>query len=244
MLFIEAANYTKANRSKVDFIVIHDEEFPEQPDSAERVANFFHNQPKNKISDSSVNNPIVSSGGSSAHYVVDNNSVVQCVKDEHVAWDAPPNTTKPHIGVEHSGFATQTREQWLDGYGRDMLHISAKLVAKKCVKYNIPVRKINAADLRAGRRGICGHADVSAAFGMTSHKDPGEHFPWNWYIERVKRAKDEYVQYLATNRTGETIAHSEVVKASNARAFLSFLKENADKIRRNLGVRISKQRKF
>lgn len=243
MQFIEAANYTKANRSKVDFIVIHDEEFPEKPTSAEEVAQFFHNQPKNPNSDSSVNNPS-GPGGSSAHYVVDNNSIVQCVKDEHVAWDAPPNTTKPHIGVEHSGFASQTKEQWLDAYGKDMLHRSAKLVAKKCVKYNIPVKKISATELKAGQRGICGHDDVSAAFGMSSHSDPGAHFPWNWYIERVRRAKDEYVQYLAQTKAGKTIAHSEVVKASNSRAFLRFLKANADKIRKNLGVHITKKRKF
>jgi N-acetyl-anhydromuramyl-L-alanine amidase AmpD len=243
MDFIEAANYTKVNRSKVNFIVIHDEEFPEKPTAAEDVANFFHNQPKNPTSNSSVNNP-PGRGGSSAHYVVDNNSVVQCVKDEHAAWDAPPNLTQPHIGIEHSGFASQSRDQWLDDYGKKMLLLSAKLVAKKCVKYNIPVRKINAADLKAGKRGICGHADVSAAFGMSSHSDPGEHFPWGWYIERVERAKNVYVQYLAQGKDGKTIAKSKVVRATNARAFLRFLKDNAEKLRKNLGVRIKKIRRF
>lgn len=241
--FIEAANYTKVNRSKVNFIVIHDEEFPEQPDSAERVANFFHNQPKNPTSNSSVSNP-PGPGGSSAHYVVDNDSIVQCVKDEHAAWDAPPNLTQPHIGVEHSGFASQTKAQWLDKYGKAMLHRSAKLVAKKCVKYNIPVRKISATDLRAGVRGITGHAEVSEAWGLTFHSDPGDHFPWDWYIERVKRYKDVYVQYSATDKDGKVIAKSDVVKDSNARAFLRFLKDNADKLRKNLGVRISRKRKF
>ena len=125
-----------------------------------------------------------------------------------------------------------------------MLKLSAKLVAKKCVKYNIPVRKLSAEELRAGKRGIVGHKEVSDAFGMSSHSDPGPNFPWAWYIERVKRAKDEYVQYLATNKAGKVIAHSEVVKASNARAFLRFLKANASKLHKNLGVRISKKRKF
>ena len=243
MLFIEAANYTKANRSKVNFIVIHDEETPEKSDSAEAVANFFHNQPKNPISDSSVNNP-VGPGGSSAHYVVDNNSIVQCVKDEHVAWDAPPNTTHPHIGIEHSGFASQSRDQWLDSYGKAMLKLSARLVAKKCVKYNIPIVKLSSADLLAGKRGICGHADVSAAWQMSSHSDPGEHFPWDWYMERVKRYRYVYVQYLASNAAGKVVAKSDVVRASNAKAFLRFLKSNADKLRKNLNIRIKRERRF
>jgi N-acetyl-anhydromuramyl-L-alanine amidase AmpD len=42
------------------------------------------------------------------------------------------------------------------------------------------------ADLRAGKRGITGHADVSDAFRRSDHHDPGTAFPIEAYLARVK----------------------------------------------------------
>lgn len=171
MKFIQAAGYTRASRGRgdIDFIVIHDMEMTERVDTAEDCARYFAGQ-----------NP----AKSSAHRTCDANSVVQCVRDHDIAWHAPPNSRS--LGIEHAGFARQTRDQWLDAYGRKMLaEQSAPSVAAWCEEYGLPKRYIDWRDLRAGKKGITTHNDVTLAWGQTSHTDPGPHFPMRWYIGQV-----------------------------------------------------------
>ena len=51
------------------------------------------------------------------------------------------------------------------------------------------MRRLRAADLVAGKRGITGHADVSAAFRKSDHWDPGPDFPWTRFL-RLARSSD------------------------------------------------------
>ena len=247
MQFIEAANYTAGRPGgPVRGIVIHDEEFPEGDKSAESVANFFHNQPKNPSSDSSVNNAS-GSGGSSAHYTVDSDSAVQCVRDSDTAWDAPPNTLWPHIGLEHDGFASQSRKQWLDAHGEKMLRRSAKLSAKLSAKYGIPVRRLSLAQLRAKEKGFAGHVDVSAAFGFSDHHDPGPGFPWDWYLERVRRYRWRYYQFVLVDKAGKVLGRSDVVRAGDKRltkAALDLLKRKAGAVAQRSKAVVKRERKF
>ena len=99
----------------------------------------------------------------SAHYCVDADSIVQCVRDQDVAWHAP-GANHDGIGIEHAGRAKQTGRDWSDAYSAAMLERSAALVADLCRKYSIPVTWLYAADLKAGKRGITTHAAVSKAF--------------------------------------------------------------------------------
>lgn len=41
------------------------------------------------------------------------------------------------------------------------------------------------ADLKAGRRGICGHVDVTDAWHQSDHDDPGPWFPWDKFMAVV-----------------------------------------------------------
>jgi hypothetical protein len=50
------------------------------------------------------------------------------------------------------------------------------------------VRWLDADDVRAGRRGITGHAEVSAAYRQSDHWDPGPGFPVESFLDRVRRA--------------------------------------------------------
>lgn len=174
--FVQAKNYTVANRTKIDVIVIHDMEYPEKPTAAEWCADFFAG--RNGLT----------APKASAHYCVDSNSVVQCVNDKDVAWHAA-GANHNGIGIEHSGYAKQSREEWLDDYSMAELKVSAVLVARLCKRWNIPVERISAADLKAGKRGICGHKDVTDAFSKgRGHYDPGPNFPYDVYIDLVKQA--------------------------------------------------------
>lgn len=245
--FIEAANYTRGRPGGPPLgIVIHDEEFPEGATSAESVAMFFRNQPRNPSSGSSVHNA-AGSGGSSAHYTHDSDSTVQCVRDGDTAWDAPPNTEWPHIGFEHDGFAKQTRAEWLDGHGRKMLRRSARLAAKKSAAFGIPVRRLTVAQLRAKEKGFAGHVDVSAAFGMSDHHDPGSGFPWDWYLTRVRRYRWLYVQYVLYDAAGKAMGRTAIVRSGGgrgARAVKRLLADKAGAIAKQAKIVLKRRRRF
>jgi N-acetyl-anhydromuramyl-L-alanine amidase AmpD len=67
-----------------------------------------------------------------------------------------------------------------------MLARAATLTAEKCIAYGIPVTKIFPADLLAGKRGICGHVDVTNAWHQSDHTDPGPDFPWASFLASVR----------------------------------------------------------
>lgn len=164
------AKYQRQGRIKqVNLIVIHSMEAPEKGDTAERVAKYFQNPPVQ----------------ASAHYCLDNNSVIQCVWDSNTAF-ACKNANANGLHLEHAGYAKQKREEWLDTYGIDMLNLSAQLGAYLCNKYDIPpvrARFASATDPTVVQAGFCGHVDVP---NHGHHWDPGPGFPWDFYLERVK----------------------------------------------------------
>ena len=91
-----------------------------------------------------------------------------------------------NIGLHRSFvmWGNETRAEWLK-YDR-MLREAAKRDAQWCKKYNIPPVKLSAADLRAGKRGFCGHLETGQAWGGTDHVDPGKGFPWDVYLGYVR----------------------------------------------------------
>lgn len=178
MKFLQAKYYRKGPRKDITMLVIHDMEYPERGTSAEWCAGFFQNPL------GVGGKPVVAS----AHYCVDDDSVMQCVRDEDTAWHAGP-VNDVSIGIEHAGYAGQTAAQWRDEYSTAMLLRSAELAAQLCVRWGIPPVRLTAQDLARGmRRGICGHADVTNGLqNGKGHWDPGPNFPWDWYLGEVAR---------------------------------------------------------
>jgi len=166
--FVASPHINRTGGRQIDLIVIHTMEMDEKGETAENCAQWFRN-PGAKVS---------------AHYCVDADSVVQCVRDQDVGWHAP-GANHNGIGIEHAGRAMQTGRDWSDAYSTAMLDRSATLVAELCRKYELPVTWLYAADLRAGKRGITTHKAVSDAFKRGSHWDPGEGFPVERYLALV-----------------------------------------------------------
>ena len=167
--FVESPHINRTGGRQIDLIVIHTMEMDEKGETAENCAQWFRN-PGAKVS---------------AHYCVDANSIVQCVKDENVAW-AAPGANSDGLQIEHAGRAKQTGREWNDDYSNAMLDRSAQLVAELCTKYKIPVTWLYAADLVAGKRGITTHDAVSKAFKRGSHWDPGTGFPVERYLGLIR----------------------------------------------------------
>lgn len=122
----------------------------------------------------------------SAHYCVDDNSIVQCVNEGDYAWASGPTGNSNGIQIEMAGRAAQTRADWLDDYSRAMLERVAALTADICKRHGIPARVLNDSELANGEAGITTHAAVSRVFGETDHTDPGPYFPWDFFMERVQ----------------------------------------------------------
>jgi len=172
--FVQARSYTPASRTAIDLIVIHTMEAPEASTTAEALAAWAAGPQAPRAS---------------WHYAIDDDSIVQCVREKDVAW-AAPGANKNGIQLEHAGYARQTAEQWCDPFSTRMLARSAMLTAQICRRWTIPVEFVSAAGLLAGRRGITTHAEVTQGpgQGQTTHMDPGPHFPMARYLELVREA--------------------------------------------------------
>lgn len=173
--FVQAKYFTAIPTTQsrtVRVIVIHDMEAVEKGDTAESIAQYFAAMPDNRQA--------------SAHVCVDNNSVIQCVPDNSVAYGAP-GCNNDGIQVELAGYGVQSRAQWLDQYGQQMLELAADVVAQYCVKYSLPAVHLTDLQLSHGERGIVGHAQVSRVYQKSDHTDPGPNFPWDDFMCRVQR---------------------------------------------------------
>ena len=167
--FVESPHATPARARVVDVVVMHAMEIAERPDAAAICARWFQ---------STVSRV-------SAHYCVDAGTVIQCVRERDVAWHARGGNSDS-IGVELAGFARQTTADWEDEYSTAVLDRAAALVADVCRRRRIPVRWLVAGDLLADRRGITGHAEVSRAFRKSDHWDPGDGFPVEAFLDRIR----------------------------------------------------------
>jgi hypothetical protein len=86
------------------------------------------------------------------------------------------------INWELSGFARQTRAEWLDPFGLAMFAQMAPYVEADAAKYGIPLERRTVAELKAFKPGVTSHNDLRLAFGGTTHTDPGGQFPWDVFL--------------------------------------------------------------
>jgi N-acetyl-anhydromuramyl-L-alanine amidase AmpD len=126
-----------------------------------------------------------SAAGASAHYVVNasGSEITQLVREASRAWhvaasyacsrngntDCAKNGVSVNsfsVGIEHAGFASQTT--WASG----LIEASTKLTCDITRSHNIP----------RDRHHIVGHGQLQP----NNRTDPGAHWPWTRYIDRVR----------------------------------------------------------
>lgn len=176
MPYIEARNYTRVIRPKVDLVVLHSTENPIKSGTAKAVAQWF----------ASAKAP-----QASAHYVVGPETVIRCVPEAAVAWAAPGAN---HTGIQLELVGQASKTEWsrkglgqADGY--DVLERAAELTRAICDRWAIPMERVDAEGLKAGKRGITTHAAVTEAFRKSTHIDPGgvgdAQWPWKLFLNLV-----------------------------------------------------------
>lgn len=171
MDFIQARHLTSTDGRQIDLLVVHDAEFPEKPTAAEELARFFATTTRE----------------ASAHVNCDNNSVVRSVRDKDIAF-AAPGANHDGLHAEFAGVAAQTARDWNDPFSKAMLFdVGVPVFGRWAEAYEIPAVFLDANDLKAQRRGITTHAQVSLAFRLSTHRDPGVGFPIADFVQAVRK---------------------------------------------------------
>lgn len=152
--------------SDIRLIVLHSTE----GGNAEGVARYFTN----------------ASSGGSAHLVVDNQHCYRTLDNDDIPWGAPgANTDGFHI--EQCGYAAWTNAEWTAN--KATLLRAAYKTAFHCHKFHIPPTFVDAKGLKAGKKGVTTHAEVSKAFPNNSgnNHDPGTGWPRSYFMTAVRR---------------------------------------------------------
>jgi N-acetyl-anhydromuramyl-L-alanine amidase AmpD len=182
--WVEPRSWTNANRTSVQLIVIHTTEGSAHAGSAEDGAAYDARR----------------TDGTSAHYFVDSDSVVQCVRTADQAHTARAQGNRRGIQYELCGRAGWSEAQWANAYGQAMLRRAAKQAARDARKWGIPVRHLTLAQIKAGDKGFCSHWDITRAFPADggTHTDPGPNFPWGQFLDMIR---DELEEDMAIDTT-------------------------------------------
>ncbi|MGZ4560030.1 MAG: N-acetylmuramoyl-L-alanine amidase [Mycobacteriaceae bacterium] len=180
------AHFSPGNNKPIGRIVIHSTVSACKAGGARQIASYFRS---------------IKAGGS-AHYVVDPASEVQVAYDSVICWHAPPNANS--LGIEmcdtpgpipgdkpgSAKFKAARRAwRWINPDQMAMLDRTAALTAQLALAYGIPLVFLSAEDLRAGKHGITTHANVSAAWGESTHWDPG-FWPRRRFLKLVRKHAD------------------------------------------------------
>jgi hypothetical protein len=126
--------------------------------------------------------------GTSSHFYIDADSVVQCVR----------TTDRSHTALRHGNLwglhyelcgTAQTRAQWLDVVSRATIRKAARQMARDMQKYEIPLVRLTGRQLRdPAAKGICGHVDWTNGWPEDggTHTDPGTAFPWDVLFDDIR----------------------------------------------------------
>ena len=124
----------------------------------------------------------------SAHYCLDVDEVVCGVQPPNVAWHvgrANVYCGSPTIGIEQTGYARFSTEEWLTPDGSRQLDRLVGLVDALCDRWGIARRWVDETGLRNSQTGITTHAAATAAGLGTDHTDPGPNWPVDEFMRRL-----------------------------------------------------------
>lgn len=119
--------------------------------------------------------------GASSHVCIDNNrgKIWEGVSRGNGAW-TQCNYNSVSISVEQSGYASWSRDKWLNERENQLRNI-ADWLKEESGKTGIPLVKLNSGQAQGSGRGICYHSDLGSA--GCGHSDPGSEWPLDKVLE-------------------------------------------------------------
>lgn len=118
--------------------------------------------------------------GSYNEVVDSKQNVVICNTDDWQVWATGNKGNDILLHLSFVARASMTRAEWLAQM--PMLDTGAQRAARWVKKYNFPIKKVTVSDLP----GFVGHGDTRV-WGGTDHTDPGVNFPWDVFLDLVKK---------------------------------------------------------
>lgn len=197
-------------------LVIHTSEGSEGPNSAENLCGYI-SSPGDKVGTNGMY-------GSSYHYLTDTDRVLPAVPSTLVAYAAAgANHDGIHICIP--GKAGQTRAAWLDTVSRDYIRRCAEVMVDESEASGIPLVRLGVADIQAAKWGYCGHYDISRAYHLSDHTDPGPFFPWDVLADDIKEFTMQYTpdqrRLLDTRELGGKVKVGQLVEYNIGRLGVS-----------------------
>jgi len=176
--------------------------------------------------------------GTSSHYYVDSDSVIQCVRTTDRSHTALYHGNRDAIHYELCG-TVQTRAQWLDAASRPTLRNAAAQMVRDMQKYRIPLSRVIGRAVRPdSATGVCGHVDFTNGWPEDggTHTDPGPEFPWDVLFDDIRAAlegdvelSDSMVEYQGYGNVGGTLA-TTLGYSRDARAQTAGLEAKIDQL--------------
>lgn len=150
----------------------------------------------------------------SAHYYVDDTTVIQALPVGNIAYGALAHGNAVSVQYELCGRSNAISDA--------TMRRAAHQVARDCARYGIPVRKLTAGQIRAGEKGICGHIDITAAWPEDGgdHSDPGVRFPWATFLSYVGGDMEQTERLLAKTANAGRNVGNVLGDLSNLRDYL------------------------
>jgi len=164
----------------------------------------------------------------SAHFYIDVGGPLGSLHLDKQAWAAYSYANSHGWHLEMCGYNTGMTK----AVPPTTIAITAALSRRLADAAGIPLVKLGPADVAAGKRGICGHWDITQGLDVGSHDDPGPKFDWPAFMAAVTGGDDmsffDEVQYR--NRTGEQLItdlwYTAVDPAGLTRAALTEIRAN------------------
>jgi N-acetyl-anhydromuramyl-L-alanine amidase AmpD len=128
--------------------------------------------------------------GTSSHYYVDRNSIVQSLNTDLRANHVGSTTgNNGGISYEITGTNAKTRAWWMENVAWDLL---VKQIRIDCAEHDITPRLLTVQQIKDGDlTGIITHNQARLAWGGTDHTDPGPNFPLDHLIALLKGTTEE-----------------------------------------------------
>lgn len=178
-------SYTSGRKSgQPNVIVIHTTEGSEGTQSAEDGAAYDKRR----------------ADGTSTHFFVDSNSIVQCVDTMDEAHAARSHGNDIGIQIEVCGRSSQSDAQWNDAASQATLRNLVTLCKAILKVHKFTIRHLTVSEVRSthpefgnsGRTGFCSHYDITRAFpeDRGDHTDPGSNFPWTNLLFAIKESDE------------------------------------------------------
>ena len=190
-------NYDSPSGKRSQLIVVHDVESPLAQEYCDSLAgpDWFGGNPN---------------CDTSAHYICGPEWAVQMVAEEDRAWHCGPAGNILSIGIEQTGRAAFTRDDWLTADGRAQIEVPDALMSDVSVRHGGPANPQRAtnAQIQAYANGgslpggvmWCTHHQITESLGGTTHTDPDPNYPY----DVLQTALDERVPHEAPNPTPPT----------------------------------------